>query len=53
MNETKAESNVLLAFYLSILKMKFFCSINNAKGNTLLQASFTYFPFLLGRDRVD
>ena len=49
MNETKTELNLLLAFYWSILKMKFFGRTNNAKGKNPTPGKFYLFSFLAGK----
>ena len=48
MNETKTEWNLLLAFYCSILKMKLFGRINNAKGKNPTPGQFYLFSSLAG-----
>ena len=40
MNEIKTEWNLLLLFYWSISKMKYFTGINNAKGKHLLKRHY-------------
>ena len=45
MNETKTERNLLLLFYLSISKMKYFGRINSEKGKHPTPCQFYLLSF--------
>ena len=49
MNETKTEWNLLLAFFWSILKMKFFGRINDGKWNHPTPGQCYLFHFFAGK----